>query len=186
LFKTFRVFLVMMFTIGLLIKTMDSAGSSQPSEYQIKAAFLYNFANFVEWPDGAFSDEISPIVLVVLGKDPFGIILKSAEGKTIKGRKLIIKRFEALPDLEFCHILFISSSEKYNMENILSKLNHFGVLTVGDTDSFTQMGGVINFIKVDNKVRFEINLNAAKAASLEISSKLLSLAKIIKSSKNGG
>lgn len=183
LVKIFRVFLVLMFTIGLLINPMVNAESSQPSGYQIKAAFLYNFVNFIEWPSGAFSDKTSPIILGVLGEDPFGIFLKPAEGKTVKGRKLIIKRFEAFEDFELCHILFISSSEKENMKHILAKLNRFGVLTVGDTQGFTQSGGIINFIRVENKIRFEINLDAAKAGDLEISSKLLNVARIIKSSK---
>ena len=182
-FRTFKVFLVMMFIVALLIKPQVNAGSSQPSEYQIKAAFLYNFANFIDWPDGSFSDKTSPIILGVLGKDPFGRILNPAEGKVIKNRKLTIKRFESLEDFEVCHILFISSSEKENLKRILAKLNSFGVLTVGDTGGFTQRGGVINFFKKDNKVRLEINLDAAKDGDLKISSKLLNVAKITKSSK---
>lgn len=180
LIRTFKIFLIMMFTIGFLSQPVLNAGSSQPSEYQIKAAFLYNFANFVEWPESAFSAENSPIVLGVLGKDPFGRILKAAEGKKIQGRKLTIKRFDAFADLEFCHILFICSSEKEEIKKIIAKIDRSGVLTVGDTDGFTENGGIINFFKADNKVRFEINMDSAKAGNLVISSKLLSLARIKK------
>jgi len=173
----------MMFTICLISKPVVNAEASQPKEYQIKAAFLYNFANFVEWPEGSFSDETSPIVLGILGEDPFGVILESVEGKAIAERHVTIKRFKKLEDVGFCHILYICPSENKKIRNILAKLNRFGVLTIGDMDGFAQSGGIINFIKVDNKIRFEINLDVAKACDLEISSKLLSMARIVKSSK---
>ncbi len=163
------------------------AQSEPPSEYQIKAAFLYNFAKFVEWPADTFADPHDPIVLGIVGEDPFGSVLdKIVLGKTVNGRGLMIKRLKPGPDLRKCHILFISSSEKKHLAPILESLQGSSVLTVGETDRFAQSGGVINFILEENKVRFEINSETAARARLKISSKLLALARIVANQPNGG
>ena len=156
------------------------AGEDLSREYLVKAGFLYNFARFVEWPSEAFTDDQSPISLCVLGKDPFGGALKSIEGKTIKGRKLVINRFERIEDLPKCHILFISRSEKEDLDKIFANLKGWNVLTVADMEEFGQRGGIINFIIREHKVRFEITLDASDRAGLTISSKLLKLAKILR------
>jgi hypothetical protein len=147
-----------------------------PSEYHVKAAFLYNFAKFIDWPDGTFSDPNTPIIIGVLGEDPFGVDLeKTVEGKRVKGRSFLIKRFHQLGKLEYCHILFISLSEKSNMSQILKKFNKSSILTVSETERFILDGIIINFIIHESKVRFKININAAENAGLKISSKLLRL-----------
>jgi len=163
------------------------AQSEPPTEYQIKAAFLYNFAKFVEWPPDAFADPHAPIVLGIVGEDPFGGVLdKIVLGKTVNGRGLVIKRLKLGPDLRNCHILFLNSSEKKHLAPILESLQGSSVLTVGETDRFAQSGGVINFIFEENKVRFEINSETAARAGLKISSKLLALARIVTNQPNGG
>ncbi len=162
------------------------AQSDPPTEYQIKAAFLYNFAKFVEWPADAFPDPHAPIVVGIVGEDPFGSVLdKIVLGKSVNGRELLIKRFKPGPDLRNCHILFISSSEKKHLAPILESLQGSSVLTVGETDRFVQSGGVVNFILEENKVRFEINSDAAGRARLKISSKLLALARIVANQPHG-
>jgi len=171
-----------------LTKSVAPAGaqSEPPTEYQIKAAFLYNFAKFVEWPD-AFADPHAPIVLGIVGEDPFGSVLdKIVLGKTVNDRGLVIKRLKEGPDLRNCHILFVSSSERKHMPQILESLQGSSVLTVGETDRFAQSGGVINFILEENKVRFEINSETAARAGLKISSKLLALARIVANQPHGG
>ncbi len=163
------------------------AQSETPTEYQIKAAFLYNFAKFVEWPADAFADPHAPVVVGIVGEDPFGSVLdKIVLGKTVNGRGLMIKRLKPGPDLRKCHILFISSSEKKHLAPILESLQGSSVLTVGETDRFAQSGGAINFILEENKVRFEINSETAARARLKISSKLLALARIVANQPNGG
>ncbi|MFQ5864231.1 MAG: YfiR family protein [bacterium] len=153
---------------------------TQVTEYQIKAAFLFNFAKFVDWPDEVFADTTEPIIIGIIGRDPFGINLEQTiNGKTVKGRKLVIKRFKRIRDLEFCHILYISTSQKKNMAKIIDKIRDLSVLTIGETRSFAYNGGIISFFNVDNKVRFEINKKAADQAGLRISSRLLKLAVII-------
>ncbi len=161
-----------------------SAGGTKaqpPSEYQIKAAFLYNFAKFVEWPTKAFRDGSGSMNLCVLGEDPFGDDLEETiQGKIVNGRELMIKRFKALQGVESCHILFISSLERGNLPQILAALKHMSLLTVGEMDRFAKLGGIINFTLQEKRVRFEINVDAAEQAGLKISSQLLKLAKIIR------
>jgi hypothetical protein len=155
------------------------AESKTPGEYIIKAAFLYNFAKFVDWPGEDFANDESPIILCILGKDPFGELLESIEGKTVKGRRLMIKRLEEIEDLERCHILFISKSEKKNLTQVFDKLAGWSVLTVSDMESFAQRGGIIGLVTEEKKIRFQINVEAAQHRRVKISSKLLKLAQIV-------
>ena len=151
---------------------------SSPSEYQIKAAFIYNFARFVEWPTQAFSDATSPMVIGVLGENVFGDNLRQAiDGKTIKGHPLQFKQFDSAAVVTNCHVLFISTSEKSRYSKIVDQFKGASVLTISEGDAgFISDGGMINLRIVEDKVRFEINNDAAKKSGLIISSKLLSLA----------
>ena len=165
----------------LIISFSPVAMALQPDprplrEYRIKAAFLYNFAKFVEWPSQAFEDNDSTLILGVFGDDPFGAALQSLSGKTVRGRRLTIKRFDSLLDLDQCHILFITASAQQQQQEALESLEGSNVLTVGEMQRFAQMGGIINFVIRKNKLRFEINLGAGKRAGLMISSQLLNLA----------
>jgi YfiR/HmsC-like len=153
------------------------AQDSGPTEYQIKAAFLYNFAKFVKWPSQAFASPTSPIVIGVLGKNVFGDDLEDTiRNKTINNHPFEFKEFRSVQAATNCQILFISPSEKNQLPNILKGLLGTSVLTVGETDHFTEAGGMINFVIENDEVHFQINDKAAKKAGLEISSKLLSLA----------
>ena len=145
-------------------------------EYVLKAAYLFNFAKFVEWPAKAFADDQGVIKFCVLGKDPFGGALELIKDKMVNRRKVVIRRSATIGDLEGCHILFISKSEKKELARIFAYLKDSYVLTVGDTENFADRGGVINFTTVGKKLRFEINMNAAQRSGLRISSKLLKLA----------
>ncbi|MDO8589259.1 MAG: YfiR family protein [Armatimonadota bacterium] len=157
------------------------AEAAAVGEYQIKAVFLYNFAKFVEWPSSAFADANSPIVIAVLGEDPFGSSLEQVvKGKTVGGRRFSIKRFEKIRDLEPCHILFISSSESGHLSKALDSIKGPNVLTVSEIERFAQRGGIIGFVVTDNKVGFEINLDAAKKVNLKLSSKLLKVARVVR------
>ncbi len=149
-------------------------------EYQIKAAFLYNFTKFVEWPADRFADENAPLILCVIGKDPFGAILENSfVGKTIKGRAIIINRNIGMDNLKSCHLLFVSSSERERVPQIVASVSGASVLTVADMDRFANQGGGINLVRRRNKIRFEINPDAVNRAQLTLSSKLLELATIV-------
>lgn len=159
---------------------LASGENTTSREYQIKAAFLYNFAKFVEWPAHAFKEARPTMTLCVLGDDPFGTTLdQTVDGKTVAGKKMVVARFEGLQNLAACHLLFISSSERNRLAKTLDAVTGSNVLTIGDTERFAQQGVMINFYVEENKVRFEINQHAAELAGLKISSKLLNLATIV-------
>jgi hypothetical protein len=168
----------------LTIVGVDSLGEApaygqEAPEYQLKAAFLYNFAKFTEWPETAFKENNSPLILGVLGEDPFGEAIEPIKGKIVKSRKLEVKRFKSLMDLQPCHILFISASEKERLAEILTKIEGSAVLTVGDLDQFIDAGGVIRFTILEEKVGFEINAEAIKTAEFKLSSQLLKFSKLV-------
>jgi len=165
--------------VGLLfgLAFKGSAQNPPPTEYQIKAAFLYNFAKFVEWPAQAFPGPTSPMVVGVLGENAFGDNLERAiRDKTVNNHPFQFKQFHSVTEATNCQILFISASEKSRLPRILAGLRGTSVLTVSETDQFIKAGGMINFVIEDNRVHFQINDQAAKQAGLKISSKLLSLA----------
>lgn len=147
-------------------------------EYDVKAAFLYNFVKFVEWPASAFRDERSPITLCVYGTDPFGHSLDDVvRGETVGGRGLVVERPSHPGAAEGCHVLFLGAAERERAAEVLAAVGSRPVLTVGDFDGFLRAGGVINFVLDDGRVRFLINPDAAARGRLTISSKLLRLAK---------
>ncbi len=148
-------------------------------EYRVKAAFLYNFAKFVEWPQGAFSNGDAPIVFGVLGVDPFGNALDILAQKTVKGRTVLIRRFNGVQDIRVCHVLFISSSEKRHTAEIIAHLRNAGTLLVSDMKGFGRQGGMIQLITDRDRIGFEINISAARRAGLTLSSRLLGLARIV-------
>jgi len=156
-----------------------------PTEYQVKAAFLYNFGRYVEWPPQARPP--ASFTICVLGEDPFGPVLDELiKGKSIQRMKLATRRLERVEDAGNCQILFISSSENGRLEHILAVLHGRSVLTVGEAERFAHRGGMINFRLEGSKVRFEVNLDATEQAGLTISSQLLKLARIIRESPQPG
>jgi hypothetical protein len=148
----------------------------QHSEYEVKAAFLFNFAKFVEWPADAFATSNSPIVIGILGKNVFGDDLtKTIRDRKVNNRAFQFRILQSATEATNCHILFISASEKDDYPNIVGTLHNASVLTVSEADGFLKAGGMINFLFEDNNIRFQISDVAAKKARLKISSKLLSL-----------
>ena len=153
--------------------------TQQPSEYEVKAAYLYNFANFVEWPETSHPDTSSTLNIGILGSDPFGAAFKTIAGKRIRGQLVAIHRSHRLADLRDCQILFIGNSERVFLPQILDELRGRSVLTVGESEGFTEQGVIIDFYVIDNKVRFKINAEAGTRSGLKLSSKLLKLAQIV-------
>ena len=158
--------------------------AQQPSEYEVKAAYLYNFANFVEWPHTSTGDTSSTLNIGILGIDPFGSAFKTIEGKKIRGRTVAVHRSRRLADLQDCQILFIGDSERVYLPRILDTLRERNVLTVGESEGFAEQGVIVDFYVIDNKVRFKINAEAGARSGLKLSSKLLKLAKIVRTVEN--
>jgi len=171
---------------AMALNAQNTAGSA---EYLIKAGFIYNFANLVQWPSSSFAQADSPIVIVILGEDHFGTTLDRAlDGKKVNARSFVIKRAKSISELQRtlgpqkdCQILYVSSSEMPHLSDAIQMLKGVPVLTIGETPGFARNGGIINLILEDNKVRFEVNVAAARDADLNISSRLLALARIIQS-----
>jgi len=179
-----RAFSVM-FAPLLFIQFAWLAHAEIPKEYQVKAVFLFNFTQFVEWPTNAFPDARVPLTIGVLGDDPFGNFLKeTVRGEKAGGRPIIVKHFSSAENLGNCQVLYISASEAKKVKTILAALKGRQILTVSDTVEFAENGGAIRFVTEQNKIHFRINLEAAKKAGLTISSKLLRLAEIVEPGKN--
>jgi hypothetical protein len=161
----------------------QAADSSDSSEYLIKAGFIFNFAKFVEWPATAFAQADSPIVIGILGTDPFGSIIDQiVQNKKIGARGFVVKRLKwgtDVKELRDCKILFVSASEKAHLDEVVQIVKGQPILTVGETPGFAERGGIIRFVLEDNRVRFEVNVEAAHQAELTISSRLLTLARIV-------
>jgi hypothetical protein len=175
--RLFGYFLLLFLAGGL---TGLRAQSAPTKEYQIKALFLFNFIQFVEWPASAFADARAPIRIGVLGADPFGNALEAAvQDETIRQRKIVIVRSDRIADVKNCQMVFVSRSERARMTAIISAFTWAPVLTVGDMPEFAERGGVLNFFLDGQKVRFEINRAAAQFSGLKLSSQMLSLARII-------
>jgi hypothetical protein len=149
-------------------------------EYQLKAVFLFNFTRFVEWPPEAFTSDQEPFVIGVLGGNPFGSYLEDVGGnEKVNGHRLVIRYFNNYSEIKSCHILYINKTVMNETRDFLSSMNGKPVLTVSDASDFMKRGGIIRFyINKDKKVQLEMNLDAAKAAKLQISSKLIRLTEI--------
>ncbi|HEX9792110.1 MAG TPA: YfiR family protein [Kiloniellales bacterium] len=155
----------------------EAAAAEASREYLIKAAFLYNFAKFTDWPADAFATPDTPLTICVLGEDPFGAALDAIDGKEIKGRTVAIRRLSDAAGADVCHVIFISASETPRLATIFQALRGRPVLTVADIPDFARTGGIINLkTNKEDRIRFDINVGSAQQARLRMSSKLLSLA----------
>lgn len=155
-------------------------GLAAPTPAQVEAVFLFNFTQFVDWPPQAFAEPGAPIIIGVLGSDPFGAALDEVvRGEVVRGHPLVVHRAQHIEELADCQILFISRSERARVAPILATLKGSNILTVSDLDEFAKEGGMICFVLMDNKVRLRVNLEATKTAGLTLSSKLLRVAQIV-------
>jgi uncharacterized protein DUF4154 len=170
---------LLLFVAGpLAAQTVRAAASD------VQAVFLFNFAQFVEWPSDAFADAKAPLVIGILGDDPFGSVLdETVRGETVRGRPFKIRRYRRLDDVKDCHILFIGRSEANRLEDILASVKERPILTVSNSDDFDSQGGIIRFIIEQSRIRLSIDLEAAQATRLTFSSKLLRSAAIVPSQR---
>ncbi|HEV8263470.1 MAG TPA: YfiR family protein [Gemmatimonadales bacterium] len=170
--------------VALLVAARGSTAQAvRASEYQVKAVFLFNFAQFVDWPAEAFPASDTPLVICVLGNDPFGAALdQTVRDERRGGRAFQVRRYQSVDEIKTCHILFISRSEGDRPQAILAGLKNRPILTVSDADGFAERGGMIRFVTDRNRIRLQLNLAATEAAHLTISSKLLRVAEVIRRS----
>jgi hypothetical protein len=172
--------LVAWLMISVLPLSAQTPSGSVSKAYQIKAVFLFNFSQFVSWPASSNPGAAAPFTIGVLGDNPFGNYLaETVRGEKVNGRDLVVQQYRRVEDATNCEILFISQSESRHFKDDLAALRGRNILTVGDTDGFAKNGGMVRFVTEQNKIHFRIDLEAAKAANLTISSQLLRLAEII-------
>jgi YfiR/HmsC-like len=163
-----------------------AAEGNASSEYAVKAAFLFHFAQFVEWPPTAFKDANAPLTFCTLGEDEFhGALDESINGKTIENRPLRVQHLKQLQELGDCQVIFLGADNKKRIPALLSSLKDSPVLTVGETEHFAQEGGMIGLSLEENKIRFEINLGSVEHARLKLSARLLALAKTVLGGSRG-
>ncbi len=159
----------------------------RPSEYQVKAVYLFNFGRFVSWPPEDPASASGPFAICVMGKDPFGPLLDATlEGETIGGRNVVARRVVQMEDTAGCRVLFISESEESRLKDILAVLDKSSILTVSDMAHFADRGGMIQFVLQGDRVRFEVNLASAAGAKLTLSSDLLKVAVTVRKSASPG
>jgi hypothetical protein len=169
-------YLALFVAVGFVVAPLSS--ERPPTEYEVKAAFIYTFARYIQWPKE--SDTNKPFVIAVIGKDPFGVALDDAVyGQKVQGRSVVIKRFTKIDDVPNCDILFVCASESGHLPQILGALGQAPVLTIGDVNQFAELGGMINLTTEDKRIRFEVNVQAIERAGLKAGSQLLRLARIV-------
>ena len=168
--------------------------SAKYKEYEVKAAFIFNFLKFIDWPEEKTAANNNKIIIGIIGEDPFGPATDVFKGKSIEEHKLLLTRFEGieqikkmpekeknkhLDEIKTCHLLFICQSEQKQLRDIIEIVHDSSVLTIADTDGFIEAGGIINLFTEENKIRFDINQAAAENTGLKIRSQLLRLAKTV-------
>lgn len=167
--------------VAALASSAARAGGVDFDEFQTKAAYLYNFAKFVSWPAATFSGRQEPVTVCILGQDPLGMALMHlVQGKTVDGRPLAVRVLPDAREVGKCQILFIAASEKKRVWLLLDQLAGTSILTVGEIDEFTAVGGMVNLKRSGAGVRIQIALDAVEHARLSISSRLLSMAEIVR------
>ncbi len=177
-FVTCRVLVGFAACLTLGLATMSKADSTIAREYKVKAAFIYNFAKFVEWPPQKLDSDNSPLVIGVLGPNLFGDELENAlKGRQINGRGIVVRQFDDVEAAKIAHLLFVSVNDETRLRKALKE---YGVLTIGQSESFTRNGGIITFTFEHDKLGFEINVGAAEQAGLKISAQLQKLAKAVR------
>jgi hypothetical protein len=169
------------YALQLVLLSASGVCSQAINEYEIKAAYLYNFAKFVEWPAQTFRNDKDPMQICILGENPFGNMLRdTVRGKSAGGRSLVVRDIGDISEAPACQILFISASEHKRLKSILSGRRMTGVLTVGETEGFCAQAGVVNFKPENGRIVFEINLDAAAQANVRVSANVLGLAQIVR------
>lgn len=173
-------------TVLVVVTAMGCAGlfAQVYRETEVKAAFLFQFTRYVEYPASAFESDRAPFVMGVLGKSAIIDALKGAvRGKNVEGRPIVVRQMSLGAELRRCHILFVPESQSHHLPEVLKTLADAPVLTVGESAGFASQGGIIGFFTEQNRLRFEINLEAARRAHLTIGSRLLALARIVRGGK---
>ena len=185
--KRCRILLRGMMAILLLEVCHSPAvlAGAEAGEAEVKAAFVFNFIKFVEWPASAFQSPEEPVLLTVLGNDPVGTALASLDGRKVSGRRVVVRKVPSISGLERCHVLFVGAAQKWPLPAVFRAIQRWPVLTIADIEGFPDRGGTIGFVRRGDRIGFEINEEAARKAGLDVSAKLLYLGKSARARQGG-
>jgi hypothetical protein len=178
-----QVITLFVVSLGVMVGRRAVARGGETSEYPVKAAFIYNFVQFVEWPTSAFGgDAKAPLEIAIVGNDPFnGMLDRLVAGKIVNGHPVVVRHFATANDArQPCHVMFVSAQSQEQFAPTIQKLGRANMLTIGETDKFLDAGGIIRIYTDDNHIRFDVNRGSAERAGLHVSAKLLKLAKNVK------
>jgi hypothetical protein len=165
--------------VSAILALGGPAQAGPDKEHRVQAVFLFNFAQFVDWPESAFQGPKDSLVVGILGDDPFDDFMDDVvKGESVRDHPIVVKRFKRIEDIKECHVLFIGANEASRLNGMLASLKDRKILTVGESRDFLAHGGMIRFVEEDGKVRFKINLDAVQEADLSVSSKLLKVAQV--------
>lgn len=170
---------VALFAAQIALAAMLVRADSTVAEYQLKAAYLFNFAKFTEWPAAALPAG-APVTVCVTGRDPFGEMLSGIETKTIQNRPVRIRRGVRIDDLRGCHLVFVGDGDERRLPELFRNAEAASALTLGDTEGFVDHGGTIGLVTRDNRILFDVNMDSARRAGLRLSSQMLKLARTVK------
>lgn len=175
---------ILLLALSISLSPIPSLAQAPSREYQVRAVFLLHFAQFTEWPADAFTNKEQPLVIGVLGANPFnGFLSETVSNETVQGRKVAVAHYKRVEETRSCHILYISQSEAERLDRIVSVLRDKPVLTVSDIEGADERGVIVRFEKDHNRTRIAFNLQAMRTARLNVSSKLLRLARLTESKK---
>jgi hypothetical protein len=165
--------------VTFLFQPAALGGAVTGTEYNVKAGFIYNFANFVTWPPKSFAESPGVLILCLVTDDPDSDVLFKLDGKTVKGRKIKVVAYQEESCLDKSHILYFATRDRATIRKILDRAKLHSILTVGEVDGFTRMGGIIDFFTENNRLRFRVNVDAAQRQGLKLSSQILLSAQIV-------
>jgi hypothetical protein len=170
-----------------VVSLLCFAQANKPNEYQVKAAYLYNFGKFVNWSSSFTPSNKESFAICIVGQDPFGTALEATvAGEKVGGKPVEVRRISKKQDAASCRVLFVSASERDRLDEVLTDFAPVNILTVSDMPNFTSHGGIIQFVVIENKIRFEVNLSAAERSNLNLSSELLKVAVAVHRSPESG
>jgi len=153
----------------------------QPEEAQVKSAIILNMARYIDWPAESFNSDGAPMSFCYAGQGTLSASLPLLQGKTVKGHPVVVRRMSSSSDIAGCHVVILDATERRNVATIVDRTRRLPILTVGDISGFSRDGGIVEFFLQTGKVRFDINLSAARHSRLKISSQLLKVARIVRS-----
>lgn len=177
--STCRLSVLLIFGAFFVFPKAALSQSVTGQEYEVKVGFIYNFINYVTWPEGIFADNSEPLILCLISDNPNSDVIFKLNGKSVQGRKINVIAYSGVSCVTQSHVMFFATQDKAVIQKVLNMAHGLGILTIGEVDGFTSLGGSVNFFEESNHLRFQVNINAVKHEGLKMRSQLLGSAQIV-------